>query len=167
MAAKSFLLLVALCGSLAPGCSSDDDEGAMDFDEFDVPPIGEPLQTFLQAGNYEAFPAESAVHAPIAPSPHGQVRTFINPKLDASLAAGNAAHPVGSAAVKELYDAEGTRTGWAVSVKTDADSAGGEGWYWFEVLGGDVVIDGNGVAACTGCHGSSGVDYFSSPYPLQ
>jgi cytochrome c553 len=132
----------------------------------DVPTDGAAMFTWLQRGEYEAWPAESGVHA--STGPHGQVRTFINPTLESSLQAESAEHPVGAASVKELYrDAE--VFGWAVMVKTQAGT-GGESWYWYEVFsttdGSNPVADGNGVGLCAGCH-SAGVDSVLTPYPLQ
>ena len=84
------------------------------------------------------------------------MRVFLDPKLDASLKAGNASHPAGSAAVKEMYDAEGKLQGWAVMVKTSNNSANGKGWFWYEVTcttdGSKPVASGNGVPLCFGCH---------------
>jgi len=54
-----------------------------------------------------------------------------------------------------LLDAGGKTTGWAVSVKTSANSEGGKGWYWYEILSapsGNVVAQANGVPLCSGCH---------------
>jgi hypothetical protein len=126
------------------------------------------LHSFLADGGYEGWSKESAVHdSPI----HGKVRVFVNPTLDGSLAAGGAAHPTGSVAVKELYEADTTTLkGWAVMIKTQADSAGGDGWYWYESTdptgAADPVVAGKGEPGCTGCH-SSGADFFKSSFPLQ
>lgn len=134
-----------------------------------VPANSGTLFPYLQARMYDHFAAETAVHS--STGPHGKVRTFINDILDNSLNAGNISHPAGAATVKELYQNDGvTLLGWAVMVKTDDDSAGGLGWYWYEIFSttddSNPVADGNGVSLCYGCH-SSGADYFLSPYPLQ
>ncbi len=55
------------------------------------------------------------------------------PPLDKSMKAGNDSHPEGAAAVKEIYE-NAKLKGWAVSVKTQADSDNGKGWYWYEVV---------------------------------
>jgi hypothetical protein len=127
------------------------------------------LLAWLQAGNYKSWVHESKPHPSAGPHPV-QVVAYLNKSLDASLAAGNKAHPKGAAAVKELLDGSGNLSGWAVSVKTDTDSANGKGWYWYEILGinaGDRgVADGNGVALCFGCH-TPGKDYVLIPYPLK
>lgn len=134
-----------------------------------VPTSGVDLFAWLQAGRYRGFAAESGVHA--SAGPHGGgVRTFLNDVLAESLAAGAAAHPTGAAAVKELYAADRTTlTGWAVEVKVQDESAGGQGWYWYEVFSttdGSRPIEGLGNPVCTGCH-AQGRDYVRIPFPLQ
>ena len=66
----------------------------------------------------------------------------------------------------ELYGKRGALHGWAVSIKTQGDSAGGKGWYWYEVFS---ATDGNrtmaadrGVPACFECH-AKGRDFVMSP----
>jgi hypothetical protein len=162
--------------SLASGCDGGGDEMADGETASetgdtgaagDVPSNAAELTPFLEGNEYSGFTAESAVHASTGSSPHGMVRVYINDTLEQSLADGNTSHPVGSSAIKELYDADGvTRLGWAVSVKTAEDSGDGMGWYWYRNLSDDVTADANGDAACTGCH-QPGVDYFTSVYPLQ
>jgi hypothetical protein len=97
----------------------------------------------------------------------------LSDELAASMATGNELHPAGSAVVKEMYGEDGkTLRGWSVAVKTQDDSADGEGWFWYEVtsttdptrLGGGRA--GNGVPLCTGCH-AGGWDFILSRYPLQ
>jgi len=131
------------------------------------PPATEPaaLLTWLQAGGYRDWEAESAPHP--SAGPHGgRVRTFLNPALFASLSAGDAQHPAGAAAVKELYsDGEEVR-GWAVMVKLQAESDRGRGWYWYETFGSGPPLEGVGIGVCTGCH-SAGRDFVRIPFPLQ
>ena len=133
-----------------------------------VPTSGNDLFAWLQADSYSGWEAEAAVHK--SGGPHGDVRTFVNETLGASLAGGGVTHPVGAAAVKELYGGEDL-IGWAVSVKTQADSAGGDGWYWYEILSttssDGPVADGNGVGLCKGCHSGGGVDYVLIGYPFE
>jgi len=123
------------------------------------------LIPWLESEVYTGWAGESAPHPSTGPHFEG-VWTFVNDTLYTSLEAGNAAHPEGSAAVKELFDGAGTRLGWAVEVKIQADSAGGDGWYWYEVFDGTTYADGTGEGLCTGCHGG-GTDYVLSPFPLQ
>jgi hypothetical protein len=133
-----------------------------------VPATRAELHKWLQAGKYKEFPHESEVHP--SDGPHGDVQTYLNPILEASLKAGNEAHPVNAAAVKELYGSDGKLSGWAVSVKTQVESADGDGWYWYETFStaddADAAADGKGVGLCTGCH-AGGTDYVTIPYPLR
>jgi hypothetical protein len=85
-------------------------------------------------------------------------------------AEGPADWPSGAAAVKELYaSADATSPlGYAVYLKTRADSAGGAGWYWYERIGKDVVADGMGDSGtaksiCVGCHIAAGSDEAHTP----
>lgn len=157
------VLAATLLGSLLAlprGAVAQQEEGI-------VPHASDALFAFLRAGEYKEFPHESEVHA--SSGPHGRVRTYLNPILAESLEAGNEVHPVNAAAVKELYNAAGTLIGWAVSVKTQADSASGDGWYWYEVFStteNRPIADGNGVGLCAGCH-AGGKDFVTIPYPLR
>lgn len=131
-----------------------------------LPPTnGAELVPWLEAGEYLGWTGESGVHD--SSGPHfGGVRTYVNTVLLDSLEAGNAQHPIDAAAVKELYGEGGTVLGYSVTVKIQDDSAGGNGWYWYEDFEGTVYADGIGDGLCTGCHGD-GQDFFRSPYPLQ
>ena len=125
------------------------------------------LLSYLQAGSYLGFAGESKVHS--STGPHGSgVRTYVNQALRASLMANAGEHPVGAAAVKELYDGGGALSGWAVEVKTQATSEGGDGWYWYEILStqGEPLIGASGPNFCSNCH-ASGSDYVLVPFPLQ
>jgi hypothetical protein len=130
-----------------------------------VPTIGSALRPWLEAGNYLDWPVESARHPSAGPH-FGAVRTFVNPTLYAALQAGSTAHPQGSALVKELYGSGETVRGWSVMVKVQADSDGGNGWYWFERFGTSGFANGLGEPGCTGCH-SLGNDFVRTPFPLQ
>jgi len=135
-----------------------------------VPPTNATeLVAWLRAGTYRGagWTAESAPHR--SGGPHGSiVRTYLNDIVFDSLAIGNAQHPSGAALVKELFGANNTVAGWAVEVKIQSDSAGGNGWYWYE--GGS--LSGVGLGICTGCHGNNfgpyvSKDFVLTPYPLQ
>jgi hypothetical protein len=128
------------------------------------------LQAWLVAGHYRSWAHESKSHE--SAGPHGDaVKTFVSPSLRASLQQGGAPHPRGAAAVKELYDAAGKHTGWAVSVKVAADSASGKGWYWYEVFstapGARPAYEGVGKELCRDCHTERGSDQVLIPFPLQ
>ena len=137
-----------------------------------VPTDQQKLFEYLQQGSYKNFAAKETVSHP-SRGPHTKygwpVRVFLDPVLDASLKAGNASHPAGSAAVKEMYDADGELQGWAVMVKTQDDSKGGQGWFWYEITSTtdpEPFAVGNGIPLCFGCHGT-GRDYVLTQYPLQ
>lgn len=134
-------------------------------------PPAEPraLNRFLHAGAYKDWPRESAPHPSRGPHPV-TVLTYLNPAMQASLAAGRKDHPAGSAIVKELFDDQGKIRGWAVSIKTEAKSRLGKGWYWYEVLSpaADAKPDyaGQGLLLCSACH-ATGKDYVLSDFPLK
>ena len=136
----------------------------------DAPPA-EPaaLLKWLQAGSYRQWPKESGPHRSMGPH-QGLVVAYLNPMLDKSMAAKAAVHPQGSAAVKELQDSSGKLTGWAVSVKTAADSDGGRGWFWYEIVGttpgSNVAAQANGAPLCSACH-VRGRDFVLIPHPLD
>jgi hypothetical protein len=150
-------LMLTLAAAFAPAHASD------------MPPTDSAaLLKWLQAESYKVWSKESAPHRSMGPH-QTLVVTYLNPALDKSMTAKSTAHPVGSAAVKELLDTAGKLNGWAVSVKTAANSDGGKGWYWYEILSapsGNVVAQANGVALCTGCH-TGGRDFVLIPHPLD
>jgi hypothetical protein len=119
----------------------------------------------VQEGSYLHWPAESGAHPSTGPH-FGQVRTWVNPTLHASLEAGGSTHPVGSVAVKELYgDSGDTALGYSVMVKVSPGS-GGDTWYWNETYNGSVYASSVGAGLCTGCH-ADGADFILTPFPLQ
>ena len=153
--------------TLSPSTDTGSSEDTPTLPVKDVPPTtAADLLAWLKADSYQSWEAESAPHA--STGPHGTVRTFVNPALASSLAAGNPTHPSGAASVKEFHGASGV-TGWAVSVKIQSDSDGGKGWYWYETFSTDddakPFVDGVGVALCANCH-AGGKDYILVPYPL-
>ena len=139
-----------------------------------VPTDTAELFRFLKSGSYLQFPnKESEMHP--SRGPHAKfnwpVRVFLGPKIDASMQAGNTNHPAGSSLVKEMFSADGSELiGWAVMVKTQEESADGDGWFWYETTNtedsSDIVAAGNGVPLCVGCH-SLGKDYVTTGYPLK
>lgn len=138
-----------------------------------VPADAARLFDYLKSGSYKNFRARESTTHPSA-GPHTQVglpvRVFMNEKLDQSLQSGDAQHPEGAAVVKEMFTESGDLRGWAVAIKTDADSDDGNGWYWYEVKSTTdnrrPVAAGKGVALCSGCH-VAGQDFVLSQYPLQ
>ncbi|MFT6832887.1 MAG: hypothetical protein ACJAZN_003065 [Planctomycetota bacterium] len=139
-----------------------------------VPLDGDALFKFLKAGKYLDFPAkESGTHP--GRGPHtavtAPVRVFYNDALSSSLKAGNAEHPNGAAAVKEMFSKGGDLAGWAVMVKTQASSDEGRGWLWYEVTSSTdstaIAAIGNGVPGCVSCHSFRDQDLILSGYPLR
>lgn len=96
-----------------------------------------------------------------APSLERIVLVTDNDKLDKSMVAGNAEHPVGSVAIKELHK-DGKMYGWAAAIKAREDDGKGNGWYWYETLsltdGRKPVAASLGANMCVGCH-STGEDF--------
>jgi hypothetical protein len=87
------------------------------------------ITVFLQAGKYQAWTREAAVHGSVGA--HGQVRVYVNDALRGSLKANATVHPRGSAAVAELYDSsQTTLLGQAFSMKVAG--ATGDEWVFFE-----------------------------------
>jgi hypothetical protein len=174
----------ALIGALA-ACSSSSSNGSggtgASTGNAETPPEGAAnVEAWLAGGDYKSWACEPAVHAARSPSPHGFNRICSNDVI-ASNATGTADWPVGAAAVKELYAAETDTTpvGYAVYLKTQADSAGGANWYWYERVpltsaaphdAQGVVADGLGSSGpaqtiCVACHGAAGSDAAHTPSP--
>ena len=138
-----------------------------------VPTDTAALHKFLREGKYKKLPAQESASHP-SRGPHSKfgwpVRVFLDAKTDAALKSGQASLPAGSSLVKEMYTDAGVLQGWAVMVKTQSDSAGGQGWFWYETTNvndsSDIVASGNGVPLCFGCH-SVGTDFVLSDYPLK
>ncbi len=133
-----------------------------------IPQEASTIFNWLVKKTYKSYyKGESMVHGG---SIHAPVRGWFSPALFKSLAAGNKSHPVGAAAVKELYQGDKkTLKGWAVNIKVDKDTAGGKGWYSYEVFsttnGANPAVDGKGVPLCVGCH-KGGKDFILSKWPL-
>jgi hypothetical protein len=170
MRALALLLLLPACnpksGSLAD-CVPTPPPVAVDTIDDTVPPVVDAeLQAWLAAGSYTGFLPESGPHD--SEGPHGgTVRTFLNRQLAGSLDDCAESHPVGSAAVKELFD-DGVLDGWAVMVKTQP-GPGADAWYWYEVFStapdADAPYSGQANDTCTGCH-DGGLDAVRTRWPL-
>jgi hypothetical protein len=161
-AAVSLLLLPVLTALQSQSPARAQDAGV-------VPANAAALFPYLQSGAYRAFSHESAIHQ--STGAHPRVLTYINPKLEAALRRGKRALPKGSAAVKELYNANDVLIGWSVMVKTAKQSRRGRGWYWYEIASttdpSDPDANGKGAQPCVGCHAVGGKDFFQSPFPLR
>lgn len=113
------------------------------------------IERWLATGAYRAWRCEAERHAARPGSAHSANRICTNERLSASEGAGE--FPVGSAAVKELFNNAGALTGYAVSVRV-REGGGGAGWYWYERLApGRVVADSTGERGgartiCVSCH---------------
>jgi hypothetical protein len=142
---------------------------------------GAQVEPWLATGAYKQWHCENAVHAQRSPSPHGFDRICSN-DIIASNAGGTGEWPQGAAAVKELFASatDTTPNGYAVYLKTQAMSAGGANWYWYErvPLSSPAPHDANGVVAdglgsgggpamqiCVGCHSAAGSDAAHTPSP--
>lgn len=97
----------------------------------------------------------------------GGVRVFLGPTLADSLADGNAMHPTGAAAVREIYEPDlVTLRGWSALVKLeDVGVPDADAWLWFEVFGttkdATPLVAEPGASGCISCHGQ-GVDFVRS-----
>jgi len=129
------------------------------------------LFAYLQSLEYrETFPLAEPEPHPSA-GPHvgfgKPVQAYFSAGVAESLKSGAETHPAGSMIVKELFDDAGAELiGWAVMQKTQADSDGGQGWFWVEFLSTTDATDvfappENGSATCTGCH-AGGTDFVLS-----
>jgi len=138
-------------------------------------PLGQDeLFEFLSSGGYEDYPSkENGTHPGRGPhtSVRAPVRVFYNDTLTASLEASNEEHPLGAAAVKEMFTESGELQGWAVMVKTADRSDEGRGWFWYEVTSRTdataLAAMGNGVEGCNTCHSFRDNDLILSGYPLK
>ena len=179
--------LVCALNLVVCGCSGDDDDD-MSGDENalgapnpagkagdpQTPPTtnGADVEAWLKKGDYKAWTCETVEHAQLKVSPHGYNRVCSN-QLAASFSGDtDDERPAGTAAVKELYDDDSKLVGYAVAVKVQAASKGGDAWYWYERVPLDsaaphdksgVVADGLGSAGaaksiCVGCHAAAGSD---------
>jgi hypothetical protein len=134
---RGLALLVALqaCSSSAPAPTSSAgvDAGEVQDGNAQTPPMGAPnVVAWLATGQYLKWHCEPAIHAARGPSVHTPFdRVCSNDVLSAAAAdGGTGPWPQGAAEVKEIYMAitDATPTGgYAVSLKTGADSAGGAG----------------------------------------
>ncbi len=131
-----------------------------------VPTEPAALFTFLASGAYGGFPQQASAHLPFGPHGISGVRVFYDTLLYESVMGPVGPHPKGSSAIAELYGANKTLSGWAVSVKTASHSDGGFGWFWYEIASTDdptkLVGQGNGLGECIGCH-AAGEDYVLTP----
>jgi len=131
----------------------------------DRPPADpEALGAWLVGGGYLDWAPQSAVHPT---DEHGGARVLFNPLLAASFAAGAQSHPVGAAAVRELYAPDlVTPKGLAMMVKIDPKATDEAGWFWYEIFSFDAdaqpTVAQLDAPGCLGCH-AAGVDLVMPP----
>jgi hypothetical protein len=190
MKAKSLVVLASsILMGLAVGCSSNNNDGTGGAGmagagtggagtggaagNAQTPPIGAAaIVPWLQQGFYKSWHCEAAAHTARSPSPHNVDRVCSNDVI-ANNATSTGPWPVGAAAVKELYaqTTDTTPTGWAIYLKTGADSGNGANWYYYGALtAGGSNVDGMGtdslvMATCTSCHLAAGSDAAHTPSP--
>jgi hypothetical protein len=129
-----------------------------------VPADAATMAVWLASFAYRAWAPQTDIRAT---GEHGGERLYFNDTLAASMRAGASEHPIGSAAVRELYAADlVTLRGFAVMHKTGPSGPVGEGWYWYEVFGttaeAEPTVAGPAARGCVGCH-SHAVDFVHSP----
>jgi hypothetical protein len=167
-------LAAALALLLCNGCNGASDGGdagpsAPDGGSSQPPPQGQlAVEAWLASGSYLQPPwrCESGIMAPRLNGAHGRNRTCTN---DILLGADSVPYPVGSASVKEMFDAQSRPNGFAVSLKV-APGSGNDSWYWYERPGSSPtsrpVADGVAVDLCGGaCHADAPRDnvFFRAP----
>ena len=155
------LATIAACGTSPAGNTDASPDGAAPGTD-QIPPMGKAaLEPWLAAGRYRssAWTCEAAISNPrVDPTTqiagqHGRQRVCSN---DILLGSDSGPYPVGSASVKEQFDAMDAPYGFAVGLKV-APGTGLETWYWYERTGRLVslspVADGIGARACgSDCH---------------
>lgn len=146
----------------APAAPAEAAAPKLDADAAPTDPAA--AQAWLQAFAYRTWPPQTEVRAT---GEHGGERLFFNHLLADSWRAGATEHPIGAAAVRELYASDLRRLkGFALMVKTGASGTVGEGWFWFEVFGTDAdatpTVAEHGARVCVGCHAHA-VDFVHSP----
>jgi hypothetical protein len=158
----STLLVLALTNA---GCTDDPGQASFgdDLQDAQVPPRGfDDVLTWIAAGHYLTWNCEPEPHAPRPNSGHGRNRICSNEALSA--AGSDGTFPVGAASVKEVFDSAGGIRLYAVYRKVE-DRAGGDSWYWYEGIDGDVIANSEGASNCTGCHAGAPRDFVFTVVP--
>jgi hypothetical protein len=141
-------LMLAACGGPAPVVEDNADK------ELPVITSNAEILAWINKGFYTAWKCEAAAHDGRSPSPHGKNRICSNAKLSAHTIG---EYPVGAVGAKELVDAAGKITGYALEIKTKAGT-GGDAWYWYEIQNAAVVASAANFSGCVGCHLGAGSD---------
>lgn len=148
---------LALLTLLITGCGTDTGQGPGPSGAGDAqtpPAEATSLEAWLATGVYKAWACEAGPMDARPNGAHGRNRVCSNGLMSRH---GAGEYPVGSAAVKELFDGAGAVTGYAVSRHFEAGTTAGT-WYWYERSGSRVVADGVAAGLCTGCHSAAGTD---------
>lgn len=144
-------------GCTGAGCPGPTDGGAS------LPSDPSGYAAWLTSDAYRSWRCDPSPQAPLPDSPHGRNVICVNPTLDGARGA-TGAWPVGSAAVKVIYDAMGRETARFLDVRRNAE-AGVAGWYFLRLpMGGMPGPTGMGsemniAMACGTCHAAGGRDY--------
>ena len=161
---RNLAIIVCSTAFLLGACAEPDDDGdGVVRDIEDATEQG--LNDFLDARGFEDWTSEPEPRDPILGSPHGLVRTYFGPQLEESLNDFDGQHPVGAAAVKEVYSDPDTRSHYFVYVR-DREGTIDEGYTWFRQGGqGDLYIESGGF--CADCHANTdgNIDGTLTPYP--
>ena len=134
-----------------------------------APRTADALHAWILDGRYASWEHESTVHDSAA---GGGARVYLSPALADSLTDDEPVHPVGAAAIRELYAPDlRTRLGWAALVKIKASEAPDPAaWLWLEVLDpsrdADLLVAEPAAPGCIGCH-ADGADFVRSTLPLR
>lgn len=90
------------------------------------------IEQWLKDASYKTWACEPAIDEARSPSPHGFPPDLLQ-RRDRRRSRGHHGVVEGAAAMKEISASltATTPAGCAVSLKTDADSAGGSNWSWY------------------------------------
>lgn len=148
---RALFLLLAACHDPGPPSFGDP------LDDPQVPARGaEDVLTWIEAGYYNGWACETASHPPRPGSGHGANRICSNDALIA--AADLEVFPIGAAAVKEVFESDGSIHAFAVYRKM-TETTGGDSWYWYEGTRDGNFANGQGDDTCTGCHSRAPKDF--------
>lgn len=117
------------------------------------------IQAWLKSNGYKDWTCEAMPTAKTGGTPgihvHGTNRVCVNSLLKQSV---SGPLPRGAAAVKEIHSGGGI-TKYYLEVKIADDSAGGDGWFWYNGIASASAGSGErGDASCTGCHAGAASD---------
>lgn len=159
------MILLVLLAPLLVACGGNVDAAPRSLEDRPLPTETAALDAWLSTREYERWEGWSEVGPTLG---SGGARVFLSPLLVESLLLENTHHPVGAAAVRELYaDDFTTLKGYSVLIKL-AEPTVAESWFCFERLdlgSGEAQVAERGARGCTGCH-AQGSDFVHSTLPL-